>query len=48
MEHIFLHHKVDDKIMDRLNTELNDLANELEEIHKDSENSQGSLMNIEF
>ena len=37
MEHIFLHHKVDDKIMDRLNTELNDLANELEEIHKDSE-----------
>ena len=37
MEHIFLHHKVDDKIMDRLNTELNDLADELEEIHKDSE-----------
>lgn len=37
MEHIFLHHKVDDNILDRLNEEIGDLANELEDIHKEAE-----------
>lgn len=37
MEHIFLHHKVDDVIMDRLTKEISDLSDELEEIRKASE-----------
>jgi hypothetical protein len=37
MEHIFLHHNVDEKIFDRLKSELDTLAGELEEIHSESE-----------
>lgn len=37
LEHIFLHHKVDEAIFDRLNTEINELADEVEKIHKESE-----------
>ncbi len=37
MEHIFLHHKVDDTTFDRLNAEFGELAQEVENIHSDSE-----------
>ncbi len=37
MEHIFLHHNVDNVIFDRLNAEVGELANEVELIHSESE-----------
>ncbi len=37
MEHIFLHHKVDKITLDRLNAEFGELAQEVENIHCESE-----------
>ncbi len=37
MEHIFLHHKVDNVTFDRLNAEVGELAYEVENIHSESE-----------
>jgi hypothetical protein len=37
MDHIFLHHKVDSTVLDRLNKEFDELAEEVENIHSSSE-----------
>ena len=37
LEHIFLHHNVDEDIVDNLNREIDEFADELEEIHSKSE-----------